>query len=181
MHNFEYRQGELYCEQVPVSQIAKQVGTPCYIYSHATLLRHIRAYDSAFKNIPHLSAFAMKANSNLAILRLMAKEGSGVDIVSGGELFRALKAGVAEVYAIYLAPEWFGAGVGRRLLDRTVEALGGLGFRDSTLWVLEVNDRARRFYEAAGWRWDRARSMHADAGLTEPILRYRQALHDPAP
>src|SRR6185503_12216788 len=95
MHNFEYRQGELYCEQVPVSQIAKQVGTPCYVYSHATLIRHIRAYDNAFKNIPHLMAFAMKANSNLAILRLMAKEGSGVDIVSGGELFRALKAGVS--------------------------------------------------------------------------------------
>ena len=94
MHNFEYRQGELCCEQVPVSRIAKEVGTPCYIYSHATLTRHFRAYDSAFKNIPHIIAFAMKANSNLAILRLMAKEGSGVDIVSGGELFRALKAGV---------------------------------------------------------------------------------------
>ena len=97
MHNFEYRQGELYCEQVPVSQIAKEVGTPCYIYSHATLVRHFRAYDRAFKNIPHLIAFAMKANSNIAILRLMAKEGSGVDIVSGGELFRALKAGVSSV------------------------------------------------------------------------------------
>ena len=106
MHNFEYRQGELYCEQVPVSQIAKQVGTPCYIYSHATLVRHIRAYDSAFKNIPHLIAFAMKANSNLAILRLMAKEGSGVDIVSGGELFRALKAGVSPSKIVF-------AGVGK--------------------------------------------------------------------
>ena len=106
MHNFEYRQGELYCEQVPVSQIAKQVGTPCYIYSHATLIRHIRAYDSAFKNVPHLIAFAMKANSNLAILRLMAKEGSGVDIVSGGELFRALKAGVAPSKIVF-------AGVGK--------------------------------------------------------------------
>lgn len=106
MHNFEYREGELYCEQVPVSQIAKQVGTPCYIYSHATLIRHIRAYDSAFKNIPHLIAFAMKANSNLAILRLMAKEGSGVDIVSGGELFRALKAGVPPSKIVF-------AGVGK--------------------------------------------------------------------
>ena len=106
MHNFEYRQGELYCEQVPVSQIAKEVGTPCYIYSHATLIRHIRAYDSAFKNIPHLIAFAMKANSNLAILRLMAKEGSGVDIVSGGELFRALKAGVSPSKIVF-------AGVGK--------------------------------------------------------------------
>jgi diaminopimelate decarboxylase len=106
MHNFEYRQGELYCEQVPVSQIAKQVGTPCYIYSHATLIRHIRAYDSAFKNIPHLIAFAMKANSNLAVLRLMAKEGSGVDIVSGGELFRALRAGVPTSKIVF-------AGVGK--------------------------------------------------------------------
>ena len=106
MHNFEYRQGELYCERVPVSQIAKEVGTPCYIYSHATLIRHFQVYDSAFKNIPHLIAFAMKANSNLAILRLMAKEGSGVDIVSGGELFRALKAGVPPSKIVF-------AGVGK--------------------------------------------------------------------
>ena len=80
MHNFEYHHGELYCEQVPVSRLAKELGTPCYIYSHATLVRHFHAYDSAFKNIPHVIAFAMKANSNLAILRLMAKEGSGADI-----------------------------------------------------------------------------------------------------
>ena len=106
MHNFEYRQGELYCEQVPVSRIAKEVGTPCYIYSHATLIRHFHAYDGAFKNIPHIVAFAMKANSNLAILRLMAKEGSGVDIVSGGELFRALKAGVPPAKIVF-------AGVGK--------------------------------------------------------------------
>jgi diaminopimelate decarboxylase len=106
MHNFEYRQGELYCEQVPISQIAKEVGTPCYIYSHATLTRHFQAYDRAFKDIPHIIAFAMKANSNLAILRLMAKEGSGVDIVSGGELFRALKAGVPPSKIVF-------AGVGK--------------------------------------------------------------------
>lgn len=106
MHNFEYRQGELYCEQVPISQIVKEVGTPCYIYSHATLTRHYRVYESAFKTIPHIIAFAMKANSNLAILRLMAKEGSGVDIVSGGELFRALKAGVPPSKIVF-------AGVGK--------------------------------------------------------------------
>ncbi|MDF0645535.1 MAG: diaminopimelate decarboxylase [Nitrospira sp.] len=106
MHSFEYRHGELYCEHVPVSQIAKEVGTPCYIYSHATLTRHFRAYDGAFKDIPHVVAFAMKANSNLAILRLMAKEGSGVDIVSGGELFRALKAGVPPSKIVF-------AGVGK--------------------------------------------------------------------
>lgn len=106
MNNFEYRHGELHCEDVPVSRIAKEVGTPCYVYSHATLLRHFRAYDSAFKNIPHVIAFAMKANSNLAILRLMAKEGSGADIVSGGELFRALKAGVPASKIVF-------AGVGK--------------------------------------------------------------------
>ncbi|MBH0188438.1 MAG: diaminopimelate decarboxylase, partial [Nitrospira sp.] len=106
MNNFEYRHGELYCEHVPVSRIAKELGTPCYVYSHATLVRHFKAYDSAFKNIPHIVAFAMKANSNLAILRLMAKEGSGADIVSGGELFRALKAGIPASKIIF-------AGVGK--------------------------------------------------------------------
>ncbi|MCP9472779.1 MAG: diaminopimelate decarboxylase [Nitrospira sp.] len=106
MNFFEYREDELYCEDVPVSRIAKEVGTPCYIYSHATLIRHFRAYDGAFRNIPHLIAFAMKANSNLAILRLMAKEGSGADIVSGGELFRALKAGIPPSKIVF-------AGVGK--------------------------------------------------------------------
>jgi len=106
MHDFEYRQGELYCEQVPLSRIAKEVGTPCYVYSHSTLIRHFRAYDNAFKNIPHVVAFAMKSNSNLAILSLMAKEGSGVDIVSGGELFRAIKAGVPPSKIVF-------AGVGK--------------------------------------------------------------------
>lgn len=107
MHDFHYRQGELYCEDVPLSRIAKEVGTPCYVYSHHTLVRHFRAYDGAFKNIPHIVAFAMKANSNLAVLRLMAKEGSGVDIVSGGELFRALKAGVPASKIVF-------AGVGKK-------------------------------------------------------------------
>ena len=94
MHDFGYKHGGLYCENVPLARIAKEVGTPCYIYSYATLTSHYRAFDSAFQDIPHIVAFAMKANSNLAILRTMAREGSGADIVSGGELFRALKAGV---------------------------------------------------------------------------------------
>jgi diaminopimelate decarboxylase len=137
MHNFEYRQGELHCEQVPVSQIAKQVGTPCYIYSHATLIRHIRAYDSAFNNIPHLIAFAMKANSNLAILRLMAKEGSGVDIVSGGELFRALKAGVSPSKIVF-------AGVGKNAEEiRDALQAGILMFNiESSAEMHAINDVA---------------------------------------
>ncbi|HSE57328.1 MAG TPA: diaminopimelate decarboxylase [Nitrospiraceae bacterium] len=106
MEDFQYRDGELYCEDVPVSRIIKEYGTPCYIYSHASLLRQYRAYDSAFSGIPHIIAFAMKANSNLAVLRLMAKEGSGVDIVSGGELFRALRSGVPPQKIVF-------AGVGK--------------------------------------------------------------------
>ena len=137
MHNFEYRQGELYCEQVPVSRIAKEVGTPCYIYSHATLIRHFHAYDGAFKDIPHIVAFAMKANSNLAILRLMAKEGSGVDIVSGGELFRALKAGVPPSKIVF-------AGVGKEVGEIT-EALKAdiLMFNvESSAEIRAINDVA---------------------------------------
>ncbi|MEE9204158.1 MAG: diaminopimelate decarboxylase, partial [Nitrospirales bacterium] len=93
MHDFQYRDGELHCERVALSRIAKEVGTPCYVYSHTTFVRHYRVFDSAFQSIPHIVAFAMKANSNVAILRLMAREGSGADIVSGGELYRALRAG----------------------------------------------------------------------------------------
>jgi len=106
MHDFAYRNGEFYCEDVPLSWIAKEFGTPFYVYSHATLIRHFRALDSAFQHVPHIIAFAMKANSNLAILRLMAREGSGADIVSGGELYRALKADVPPSKIVF-------AGVGK--------------------------------------------------------------------
>ena len=94
MHDFQYQEHDLYCEEVPLQRIAQEIGTPCYVYSHRTLVRHFRAFDQAFNAVPHIVAFAMKANSNLAILRLMALEGSGADIVSGGELYRALKAGI---------------------------------------------------------------------------------------
>ncbi|MDH4184683.1 MAG: diaminopimelate decarboxylase [Nitrospinota bacterium] len=94
MHHFNYINGEFHCEQVPLSKIAAEVGTPFYCYSHATLLRHFTVFDQAFKDVPHLVCFAVKANSNLAVIRIFAKAGGGADIVSGGELFRALKAGV---------------------------------------------------------------------------------------
>jgi len=110
MHDFQYREGELCCEDVPLARIAKEVGSPCYVYSYSALVRQFRAYDSAFQNIPHIVAFAMKANSNLAVLKLMASEGSGVDIVSGGELFRALKAGVPASKIVF-------AGVGKSAVE----------------------------------------------------------------
>ena len=94
MHDFTYIGSELYCEKTPVRKIAQEVGTPVYIYSSSTLRNHYQAFDAAFAGIPHIVCFAVKANSNLSILKLFASHGGGADIVSGGELFRALKAGV---------------------------------------------------------------------------------------
>ena len=93
MHHFQRRNGELYAEEVPLRDIATRVGTPCYVYSLATLRRHYQVFNDAFSGIEHLICFSVKANSNLAVLRVFARAGSGFDIVSGGELFRALKAG----------------------------------------------------------------------------------------
>jgi diaminopimelate decarboxylase len=93
MNHFEYRNGEMFAEEVPLKRIAKDVGTPAYVYSLATLKRHFEVFDQAFAKVPHIVCFSVKANSNLALLRAFAKQGSGFDIVSGGELFRALKAG----------------------------------------------------------------------------------------
>ncbi|MBI5050127.1 MAG: diaminopimelate decarboxylase, partial [Nitrospirae bacterium] len=106
MHDFKYKNSELYVEDVPVRKIAEAAGTPLYIYSYRTLLRHFRAYKEAFNGYPHITCFALKANSNISILRLFAKEGSGADVVSGGELFTALKAGIPAKKIVY-------AGVGK--------------------------------------------------------------------
>lgn len=93
MNHFDYRNGELCAEEVPLKRIAQEVGTPAYVYSLATLMRHFRVFDQAFAKVSHLVCYSVKANSNLALLSAFAKQGSGFDIVSGGELFRALKAG----------------------------------------------------------------------------------------
>ncbi len=145
MHDFQYRQGELYCEDVPLGRIAKEVGTPCYVYSHHTLMRHFRAYDSAFQSIPHILAFAMKANSNLAILKLMANEGSGVDIVSGGELYRAMKAGVPASKIVF-------AGVGKSA-DEIAEALKA----DILMFNVESSEELRAINDVSASMGKRAR------------------------
>ncbi len=93
MDYFNYKGTELYAEEIPVADIAKQFSTPCYIYSRATLERHWNAFNNAFGDQPHLICYAVKANSNIAILNLFARLGSGFDIVSIGELERVLKAG----------------------------------------------------------------------------------------
>jgi diaminopimelate decarboxylase len=93
MNHFEYRNGEMFAEGVSLKRIAREVGTPAYVYSLATLKRHFKVFDEAFTKVRHIVCFSVKANSNLALLRAFAKEGSGFNIVSGGELFRALKVG----------------------------------------------------------------------------------------
>jgi len=90
---FEYRNGELHAESVPLSAIAEQYGTPCYVYSRAALMASWRAFDAAFAGHDHLVCYAVKANSTLAVLNVLARLGSGFDIVSGGELARVLAAG----------------------------------------------------------------------------------------
>jgi len=101
LHFFEYRDGQLYCEDVPLKDIAKRYGTPTYVYSGNTIIRHFKVFDGAFSELPHLTCFSIKSNSNIAILNLLSKYGSGMDIVSGGELYRALKAGVMPEKIVY--------------------------------------------------------------------------------
>jgi len=89
MHHFHYKKNELYCEDVPILSIAEKVGTPFYVYSHATLKQHFDVFDGAFSDVRHLTCYSMKSNSNKALLALFAGRGGGVDIVSGGELYRS--------------------------------------------------------------------------------------------
>ena len=93
MHSFHYRDGELYCEDVALTRAAEEFGTPLYVYSAGTILDHYRRLDAAVAPLDHLICYAVKANSNGAILKLLAEAGAGFDIVSGGELFRVLRAG----------------------------------------------------------------------------------------
>jgi diaminopimelate decarboxylase len=90
---FRYQHHTLCCEDVPLEEIAAKAGTPVYVYSARGILMPLRAYNSAFRDVPHMVCYAVKANSNLSVLRLLAQEGAGFDIVSGGELYRVLQAG----------------------------------------------------------------------------------------
>ena len=118
-------------------------------------IRHFRAYDGAFKSVPHVIAFAMKANSNLAILRLMAKEGSGVDIVSGGELFRALKAGVPPSKIVF-------AGVGKNA-EEIREAL------KADILMFNVESSARDCTPSMRWRRPSGRRLESRLRINPDI------------
>jgi diaminopimelate decarboxylase len=115
MHGFSYKNGSLHCEDVDLSSLADEFGTPLYVYSAATILDHYRRLDAALGGVDHEVAYAVKANSNLSVLRLLANEGAGFDIVSGGELFRVIKAGGDPAHCTF-------AGVGKTR-DEIVYAL----------------------------------------------------------
>ena len=135
MNHFQYRKGTLYCEEVPVQKIAETVGTPFYLYSHATLKRHFQIFDRAFNQVDRLVCFSAKANTNLAILRLFANLGGGLDIVSGGELYRGLKAGFLPERIVY-------SGVGKRVdeIDYALKS-GILMFNVESIAEMEVIDQ----------------------------------------
>ena len=145
MNYFQYRDHALFCEEIPVEQIAREVGTPFYLYSHRTLRHHFRVFDSAFEEIPHIVCFSAKSNPNTSILRLFAREGGGIDIVSGGELYRALKAGVDPGKVVY-------SGVGKRddEIDYALKT-GILMFNVESVQELEsINRRAEMMGVRAG-------------------------------
>lgn len=135
MDHFNYRGTALYAEDVPLEQIAAEFGTPCYVYSRATLERHWHAFDRAFAGQPHLVCYAVKANSNLAVLNVLARLGSGFDIVSLGELERVLAAGGDPGKIVF-------SGVGKRE-DEMRRALE-VGIRCFNVEVADEIDRLNR-------------------------------------
>jgi len=117
--HFLYREGQLFAEDVPIAQIAAEVGTPFYVYSTATLTRHLKLFDEALEGVPHLVCFAMKSLSNQAVLKTLANAGAGMDVVSGGEYFRAKAAGVAGDKIVF-------SGVGKTADEMRMALTGGI-------------------------------------------------------
>jgi diaminopimelate decarboxylase len=117
--HFLYRDGQLMAEDVPLAEIAAAVGTPVYVYSAATLLRHFRLFDEALAGMPHLVCFAMKSLSNVAVLKLLGDAGAGMDVVSGGEYLRAKAAGVPGERIVF-------SGVGKTRAEMTLALEGGI-------------------------------------------------------
>jgi len=130
MNYFKYKKSELYCEEVPIQEIADAVGTPLYIYSSRTFERHFRVFNNAFKKIPHLVCYSCKANANGTLLRIIQKLGGGADIVSGGELYKALRAGIPHDRIVFSGvgktEEELRAAIRARILMINIESEGEL-------------------------------------------------------
>jgi len=126
MHEFRYEGGSLCCEGVSLDRIARRFGTPAYVYSHAALMDGYESLDKAFASLPHLICYSVKSNSNLAVLRAMAKSGAGFDIVSGGELWRVLKTGASPRKIVFAGvgktEDEIALAVEKRILFLTVES-----------------------------------------------------------
>jgi diaminopimelate decarboxylase len=138
MDHFAYIDGRLHAERVPIDRIAAAVGTPFYVYSTATLERHYRAFEEALAGLPHLIAYSVKANGNLAVIATLARLGAGADVVSGGELARALAAGVPPDRIVF-------SGVGKTAEEmRQALAAGIRQFNVESEPELEVLDRVAR-------------------------------------
>ena len=134
MDEFHYEGGDLRCEEVPLSEIAGSVGTPFYVYSHGALERAYRELDEAFSGLDHLICYAVKANGNLAVLRALASFGAGADIVSVGELYRAMRAGFDPKKVVFAGvgktEKELMAGLGERILLFNVESASELEHLD---------------------------------------------------
>ena len=146
MHFFSYKGKKLNAEGVSVERIAKECQTPVYVYSAATLRRHYNAYNAAFAAVAHLICYSIKANSNIAVLKTFANEGSGFDIVSAGELFRALKAGAKANKIVF-------SGVGKRAdeIEYAIKS-GILMFNvESAEELKAINSAAKRLKKKAGF------------------------------
>jgi diaminopimelate decarboxylase len=141
MDYFNYRENELFAEDIAVQDIVNKYGSPCYIYSRATLERHWHAFDKAFKEHPHLICYAVKANSNIGLLNLLARLGSGFDIVSLGELERVIAAGGDPKKIVF-------SGIGKRE-DEILAALK-IGIRCFNIEVPDELDRINRLAEILG-------------------------------
>ncbi len=145
MNHFQYRQNTLHCEQVAISHIAKTVGTPFYLYSHATLERHFSAFRDAFKGIDRLVCYSAKANTSQAILTLLRQWGSGLDIVSGGELYRGLKAGFLPNRIVYSGVgkgiDEIDAAISRDILMFNIESLEELDLINTRAGTLKRRAR----------------------------------------
>ncbi|HEV8045010.1 MAG TPA: diaminopimelate decarboxylase, partial [Rubrobacter sp.] len=128
--SYYYGEGGLRCEDVALSEIAGSVGTPTYVYSHGALEKAYRELDEAFSGLDHLVCYAVKANSNLAVLRALASFGAGADIVSGGELYRAMRAGFDPKKVVFAGvgktEDEMIAGLGERILLFNVESASEL-------------------------------------------------------
>ena len=145
MDHFVLRDGVLHAEALPVAGLAERFGTPLYVYSRATLERHYRAFDDALATVPHCVHYAVKANSNLAVLQVLARLGAGFDIVSGGELARVLRAGGEAAMGVF-------SGVGTSVAEMEQALAAGVG-----CFNVESESELRRLDAVAAARGQRAR------------------------